>query len=78
MSKHERRKVQVWFGDRVIAAYVADRPLAERYAAAMARRFAGLRITVDPLPPVLSAHGGPVSDYPPIPPEQRLWPLTEL
>ncbi|TDX03812.1 hypothetical protein [Kribbella sp. VKM Ac-2566] len=76
MTTLERRLVQVWFGSHVIATYVAQRPLADQYAAAMSRRFTGLRITNEPLPP--SAAGDPhnVPDHPPIPPEQRLWPLT--
>jgi hypothetical protein len=46
----ERRRVRVWFGDHVVADYRAEAELAERYAAAMSRRFAGLRVTSDPLP----------------------------
>jgi hypothetical protein len=45
-----RRRVRVWFGRHAIADYRAEADLAERYAAAMARRFPGLRITNDPLP----------------------------
>jgi hypothetical protein len=48
----QRRHVRVWFGEHVIADYRADPDLAERYAHAMSRRFAGLRVTNDPLPPV--------------------------
>jgi hypothetical protein len=47
----ERRHVRVWFGEHVIAHYRAEPALAERYAQAMSRRFAGLRVTNDPLPP---------------------------
>ena len=46
----ERRRVRVWFGEHVIADYRAEPALAERYAHAMSRRFAGLRITNDPMP----------------------------
>jgi hypothetical protein len=46
----ERRRVRVWFGDHVVADYRAEAELAERYAAAMSRRFAGLRVTSDPIP----------------------------
>lgn len=49
-STAERRRVRVWFGQHVIADYSADPEHAERYAAAMDRRFAGLRITNDPVP----------------------------
>lgn len=45
-----RRRVRVWFGDHVVADYRAEAELAERYAAAMSRRFAGLRVTSDPVP----------------------------
>jgi hypothetical protein len=38
----------VWFGDYAIADHIAERPLAERYAAAMRRRFASLRVTSEP------------------------------
>src|SRR6266516_3206912 len=36
----ERRRVRVWFGSHVLADYRAEAELAERYAAAMSRRFA--------------------------------------
>jgi len=39
----QRRRVRVWFGEHVIADYNAEPALAERYADAMSRRFAGLR-----------------------------------
>jgi hypothetical protein len=48
----ERRRVRVWFGEHVIADYNAEPALAERYADAMSRRFAGLRVTNDPMPAV--------------------------
>jgi hypothetical protein len=44
----------------------------------MGRRFAGLRITNEPLPPAGPTDPVHVPDYPPIPSEQRLWPLTVL
>lgn len=44
-----RKRVRVWFGVHVIASYVAEDALAERYAAAMQRRFAGLKVTVEPI-----------------------------
>jgi hypothetical protein len=78
MTVLARHMVQVWFGSHVIATYVAERLLADRYAAAMARRFAGLRITNEPLPPTAPTDPDYVPDHPPIPPEQRLWPLTVL
>ena len=46
-SKQHRRRVRVWFGEHVIAQYVAEAPLAARYEQAMRRRFAGLRVTND-------------------------------
>lgn len=45
-----RWRVRVWFGDHPIADYSAELELAARYAAAMKSRFAGLRITTDPIP----------------------------
>lgn len=65
----DRMRVEVWFGDHVIASYVAEPTLAQRYAAAMSRRFSGLRITVVPLPATVSPPG---SDLP----TEPLWPLT--
>jgi hypothetical protein len=43
--------VRVWFGQHVVASYTASASLADRYATSMQRRFAGLRVTTDPLPP---------------------------
>ncbi|GAB2647771.1 hypothetical protein [Kribbella swartbergensis] len=62
----QRRRVRVWFGDHVVADYWAEAELAERYAAAMARRFAGLRVTSDPIP---DADPGPDR----VLPGERLW-----
>lgn len=44
-----RHRVRVWFGSHVIATYVAEPALAARHEAAMRRRFAGLRVTNDPI-----------------------------
>ncbi len=68
-AKTERRRVRVWFGSHVIADYRADADLAERYVAAMARRFVGLRITCDPVPDPDHAPARPL-------PGERLWDLT--
>lgn len=46
----KRSRVRVWFGDNVIADYTAEPALAKRYAQAMERRFASLRVTNDPVP----------------------------
>jgi hypothetical protein len=64
-----RRRVRVWFGKHVIADYRADADLAERYVAAMARRFVGLRITNEPDPERDAGSGRPL-------PGERLWDLT--
>lgn len=61
----QKRHVRVWFGQHVIAAYVAEPELAQRYATAMARRFAGLRVTNDPVAPK-GKPGRPL-------PGERLW-----
>lgn len=68
----QRRRVRLWFGSHVIAAYVADPGEADRYAQAMARRFAGLRVTIDDQPsrfdPILP--GRVWWDLPPLPRER--------
>lgn len=46
----QRCRVRVWFGEHPIADYTAGSALAARYESAMRRRFAGLRVTNDPLP----------------------------
>ena len=48
-SGPQRCRVRVWFGDHVVADYSAETELAERYAAAMSRRFAGLKVTSEPI-----------------------------
>jgi hypothetical protein len=48
-GRQHRRRVRVWFGEHVIAQYVAEAPLAARYEQAMRRRFACLRVTNDVL-----------------------------
>lgn len=40
--------VRVWFGEHKIAEYAAGPTTAQRYAEAMKRRFAGVRVTIDP------------------------------
>ncbi|NEA30159.1 hypothetical protein [Streptomyces sp. SID13031] len=45
----QRRRVRVWFGDHVVADYWAEADVADRYAAAMSRRFAGLKVTSEPI-----------------------------
>ena len=62
----ERRHVRVWFGDHVVADYRAEAELAAWYAAAMSRRFAGLRVTSDP---IRDADPGPDRALP----GERLW-----
>ena len=42
-------RVQVWFGSHVVAEYCAEPAEAQRYAAAIQRRFAGLRVTSQPV-----------------------------
>lgn len=44
-----KRQVRVWFGEHVIAQYIADAPRAARYEHAMRRRFVSLRVTNDEL-----------------------------
>ncbi|MDX2972359.1 hypothetical protein [Kribbella solani] len=42
------RRVRVWFGEHVIADYTAEVADAIKYQAGMTRRFASLRITLEP------------------------------
>ncbi|MER7244906.1 hypothetical protein [Kribbella sp. NPDC000426] len=42
------RRVRVWFGVHVIADYTGEPAAALRYQAAMSRRFASLRVTIEP------------------------------
>jgi hypothetical protein len=42
------RCVRVWFGEHVIVEYTAEPDMAMRYQAAMTRRFASLRVTIEP------------------------------
>jgi hypothetical protein len=42
-----RCRVRLWFGQHAIADYTAPPQLAQRYAAAIQRRFAGLQVTID-------------------------------
>lgn len=62
----ERCRVRVWFGKYPIADYTATPDLADRYAAAMGRRFAGLKVTKDPVPPFADPNAQEL-------PSQRLW-----
>jgi len=58
-----RHRVRVLFGRHVIATYTADSELAERYAAAVRRRFVGFEVKVDNL---ATGHERPV-------PCEQLW-----
>lgn len=46
-----RDRVRVWFGHHVIVEQIAAPATAERFEAAMRRRFASLRVTNEPLVP---------------------------
>lgn len=48
MPSSNDRRVCVWFGEHVIADYVAEPVKAIQYQAAMTRRFYGLRVTTEP------------------------------
>jgi hypothetical protein len=41
------RRVRIWFGEHIIAEYTAEPETALRYQAAMTRRFASLRVTIE-------------------------------
>ena len=65
----QRNWVRIWFGHHIISEYVAEPDLAERYAESIGRRFHGLRVTNEPLPPKESALAAEL-------PAEPLWPLT--
>jgi hypothetical protein len=74
-THHIRRRVRVWFGSHVIADYIAEPELAARYEQAMRKRFAGLKVTSDPLPlppPVTAALPDAARPLP----SESLWELT--
>lgn len=76
-SSAAKQRVNVWFGDKPICEYDADPELADRYAAAMRRRFAGLRVTVKPTPPeTRSPRETDSARVEGLPTDSRLWPLT--
>ena len=50
MLVSEERVIRVWFGQTPIAKYQAMPEPAAAYAAAMDRRYPGLRISNDPAP----------------------------
>lgn len=45
-----QRRVTVWFGHHVMFRHSAAADIAEEYADAMSRRFAGLRVEIDDEP----------------------------
>lgn len=46
-----RHRVRVWYGGTPICDLTQDKPLADRYAEAMRRRFRSLRVTNEPVSP---------------------------
>ena len=48
-DKASHRRVCVWFGEHKIINHVTEPVYAARFAAAMRRRFASLRITNEPM-----------------------------
>jgi hypothetical protein len=65
-----RQRVRIWFGELLVAEYIADTDKAFRYQRVMAPTFVGLRITLDP-----AAVGAGTASAAELPDEQ-LWPLT--
>jgi hypothetical protein len=49
------RRVRVWFGEHVIADYTGEPADALRCQAGMTRRFASLRITIEPVTAAVDA-----------------------
>lgn len=76
MTSGVARWVRVWFlagdglgTDTLVGCYRAsDLAVAERYASAMRNRYAGLHVTIDPLPD----HAAPVRELP----VEQLWTLA--
>lgn len=69
------RRVRVWFGETPIANYCADALSAARYADAMGRRFAGLKVTNEPIATATELRPLPpaeAAELRPLPPE-RTW-----
>jgi hypothetical protein len=64
----ELQLVRVWFGRHPIAAYHADKELADRYTAAMGPNFAGLHVTTE------RAAAGDAKQL--LPNDERQWALT--
>lgn len=60
------RRIEVWFGDQIVASHQAPAWQARRYVTLMGRRFAGLRITIDEEP----------TGREPALPHELLWELT--
>lgn len=60
--------VRVWLGPHAIAAYRADKDLADRYTAAMGAQFGGLHVTTE------SAADSDTRQL--LPSDERQWPLT--
>jgi hypothetical protein len=60
--------VRVWLGPHAIAAYRADKDLADRYATAMGTQFGGLHITTE------NAADSDTKQQ--LPSDERQWPLT--
>ena len=48
-TSSSRRRVRLWFGQHQIADYIGQPAHADRYEAAMRRRFPGLQITNEAL-----------------------------
>ena len=44
-----QRRVCVWFGEHKIVEYISEPAYAQRFEAAMRRRFASLRVTNEPV-----------------------------
>ncbi|MFD7161110.1 hypothetical protein ACFV9C_41455 [Kribbella sp. NPDC059898] len=55
MQQPAKCRVRVWFGEHVIADYTSDPEEASDYYAAMTRRFAGLRVTIEPVGELVDA-----------------------
>ena len=45
------RRVQVWFGEHLIADYIGNADAAAQFEAGMRRRFLSLRVTNEPAAP---------------------------
>lgn len=68
------RRIRIWLGDLLVAEYTAEPDQASRYQRVMTPRFAGLRITIEPISPEAGEAAGAATAV--RLPKEQLWSLT--